>query len=101
MIESKCPEKAAQFYLSAAEVSMLENRYIQAADYSAKAAVILLKMKNYEAVNDALQKQMEYLQESSVKKTAGRVVAYMILVNLAKEDFVAAQKVFNDYKKYL
>ena len=100
IIEAQRPIKAAQFYLSAADVSIVENRSIQADDYSAKASVIFLKLKDFENASSALQKQMEFLEDSQAKNTAGRVVAYMILVHLAREDFVSAQKAYKDYNKY-
>ncbi|RWS30009.1 hypothetical protein B4U80_02990 [Leptotrombidium deliense] len=101
MLQNPLPEKAAEFYLLAAEVAMIENKSHQAAEFCSNAARLFLKLKKYEDAIDALNKQLGLLSEAESSRPCGRLVVCLVLVHLTREDFVAAQKAFNDGKCYV
>ncbi|RWS11130.1 gamma-soluble NSF attachment-like protein [Dinothrombium tinctorium] len=101
MLEPKLPEKAAEFYLTAADIAMLESKNHQAAEFCGNAARIYLKLKKYEDAIDAVNKQMGLLRECEDTRPCGRLVVCQVLIHLTREDFVAAQKAFNDGKSYV
>lgn len=99
MIEAKYPEKAAEWYCQASEVTMLEDRPRQAAEYSNKAVRLFLKLKRYDDAVTWLRNAINHLQEVEDFQACGRLVVSIVLVQLAKDDFVAAQKAFQDGKQ--
>lgn len=99
MIESHNPEKAAQWYGQASEVTMLEDRPRQAAEYANKAVRIFLKLKKYDEAINWLRKAMNYHLEAEDNPSLGRLYIGLILVELAREDIVAAQKAFTEGKR--
>jgi tetratricopeptide (TPR) repeat protein len=101
MIENKFPEKAAEFYTQACEVSMIESKTHQSAEFAGKAARVNLKLKNLDAAVDMINKQLVMLVEGdAIDRSLGRVVVHLVLIHLARDDFVAAQKTFNECQGY-
>lgn len=100
-IESVRPEAAAEFYTTAAEVSMIENKSHQAAEFSSKAARIHLKLKNLKKAADLLRMQLSHLTECADLGGSGRALVCLVLVLLATDDFVAAQRAFNENRVYV
>lgn len=98
MLEAKVPEKAAEFWLVAGDVSMIENRPHQAAEYCGKAARMFVKLKKYSQATDALNKQMLHFQEAENDRCCGRIIVQLVLLQLVCEDIVGAQKAFQNGK---
>lgn len=69
---------------------MTEDRPKQASEYLTKAARLLAKAKNYDDAASTINKAILLLQESGSTGTCGRLVAALVLIQLAKEDQVAA-----------
>jgi tetratricopeptide (TPR) repeat protein len=101
MIESKYPEKAAEWYCQSSEVTMLEDRPRQAAEYANKAVRIYLKLKLYDSAVDWIKKAINYLIEAEDNQACGRLVVCLILVQLARDDIVAAQKAFQEGMRFV
>ncbi|XP_054164935.1 gamma-soluble NSF attachment protein-like [Oppia nitens] len=101
MIENQRPEKAAEWYGQASEVTMIEDRPKQATEYANKAVRIFLKLKKYDNAIDWLKKAMSYLVESEDNQALGRLYVGLILIQLAREDSVAAEKAFREGKGYI
>jgi hypothetical protein len=101
MIENKNPEKAAAFYTQATDVSMIENKPHQAAEFAGKAARMNLKLKKLDEASDMINKQMVYLVEAESDRSCGRIVVCQVIIQLARNDGVAAQKAFNDGQNYV
>lgn len=97
LIEKVDPLKAAQLYGQAAEVSSIESKSLQAAEYASKSARVYIKLKNYSEALKMLEKQMALLQEAPDERACGRLVVHLVLVQLSRDDVVAASKVFGDY----
>jgi tetratricopeptide (TPR) repeat protein len=101
MIESKYPEKAAEWYCQASEVTMIEDRPRQAAEYANKAVRIYLKLKLYDEAVNWIRKAINYLIEAEDNQACGRLVVSLILIQLARDDIVAAQKAYQEGKRFV
>jgi len=101
MIEAQNPEKAAEWYCKSSEVTMLEDRPRNAAEYANKAVRIFLKLKRYDDAVEWIKKALNYLIEAEDNQACGRLVVCLVLVQLTRDDFVAAQKSYDEGKCYL
>ncbi|CAG2107666.1 unnamed protein product [Medioppia subpectinata] len=101
MIESNNPEKAAEWYGQASEVTMIEERQRQAAEYANKSVRIYLKLKKYDEAVEWLRKAMNYLLEAEDNQGLGRLYVGLVLIELAREDVVSAQKAFREGKSFI
>jgi len=101
MIESQRPEKAAQWYAQASEVTMLEERPRQAAEYANKSVRIYLKLRQYDGAVEWLRKAMNHTLEADDTQSLGRLYVGLILIELAREDIVSAQKAFREGKNFI
>ena len=98
MIEKDRPQKAAEWYCSASDTVMIEDRYLQAAEYANKAVKMFLKLKQYDSAIQWSEKAMEYNISGGETRTLSRQIATMIIVQMAKNDNIAAEKVYNQYR---
>ena len=101
MIENHNADKAAQWYGQASEVTMLEDRPRQAAEYANKAVRIYLKLKNYDEAVNWVRKALNYYLEAEDNPSLGRLYIGLILIELAREDVVAAQKAFSEGRRFV
>lgn len=101
IVESKYPEKAAEWYGQASDVTMLEDRPRQAAEYANKAVRIYLKLKKFDEAIEWIRKAINFLMESEDNQACGRLVVSLVLIQLARDDIVAAQKAFQEGKSYV
>jgi len=101
IMESIIPEKAADFYVTAADVAMIESKHHQAAEFCGKAARVFLKIKNLTRAAELVQNQLEYLVEAEDVAGSSRVVVCVTLIHLARDDYVAAKRAFTDGRAYV
>lgn len=92
------PEKSAEWYGHASEVTIIEDRYLQAAEYANKAVRMYLKLKQLdkaiEWANTALQ---HYISGGEARQT-GRQTVVLVILYVAKDDQVGATKIFSANK---
>lgn len=100
-LESVDPEKAAEFYAVAAEVSMIENKSHVAAEFCGKAARVQMKLKNLSKAVELLKSQLSHLIETEDMGGCGRAVVCLVLVCLAMDDYVAGRKAFTENRVYV
>lgn len=100
-LEAVNPEKAAEFYTTAADVSMIESKSHQAAEFAGKAARVFMKIKNLDKAAEMVNYQLEHLIEASDLGGCGRIVVCLTLVHLCRGDYVAAKKAFMDGRVYV
>lgn len=100
MIESVRPEKSAEWYGHASEVVLLEDRYLQAAEYANKAVRMYLKLRQYDSAIEYAGKALENYTMASENRCAGREISTMVIIHLARDDPIAAQKVYIANKGY-
>ena len=101
MLESVKPEKSAEFYATASDVSMIESKNHQSAEFAGKAARMYLKLGNLDEAAKQITTQYDRLVEAEDRASAGRIVVCMIIAQLARNDFVAAKKAFLDGRCFL
>lgn len=99
MLEPVNPEKAAEFYRKAAETTLLECRTFQAADYASKAVRVYLKLQRLKDALEMLEKQMECMREAEDQRSLSRLTVHLVLVHLARDDYVAASRAFRDNQR--
>ncbi len=100
ILESKDPQGALQLYEKAAETIMVEDRPKQAAEYLTKVSRLQVKAKLWDKASDTLENAVRMLQEAGSTGTVGRLVCGMVLVELARDDTVAAAKQFAAWGGY-
>ena len=100
ILESKDSEAALDLYEKAAETIMVEDRPKQAAEYLHKVGRLQVKAGALDKAAKTLEETVKLLQESGSTATVGRIVSGLVLVELAREDVVAASKAFNAWGGY-
>lgn len=101
MLEGVKPDKSAEFYATASDVSMIESKSHQSAEFAGKAARMHIKLGNLDEAAKQISTQYERLIEAEDRGSAGRVVVCLIIVHLARGDFVAAKKAYLDGRCFL
>lgn len=101
MVEPHNPSKAAEFYSVAADISMIEGKTFQGAEFAGKAARTFMKLKNLDAASDMLMKQFQLMMETGDERQCGRIVVCQVILQLARDDYVAARKAFLDGQVYV
>lgn len=119
MIESNHPEKALQLWQHALDVVMVRNRATknsnqstsnhppplsqiedstrQGAEYLSKVARLLVKLKMYDQAADAIRREIGLNQQTESYGAIGRLAVALVLVQLARDDYVAAEKAFKEW----
>ena len=101
MLETIKPEKSAEWYGHCSETVLLEDRYLQAAEYANKAVRMYLKLKQYDNAIEWAEKALEDYNMASENRCAGRQICTIVIIHLARDDHIAAQKVYMANKGYL
>nr|XP_018904161.1 PREDICTED: gamma-soluble NSF attachment protein-like [Bemisia tabaci] len=97
LLEQNNAEEALRLYQHAADVAMIEDNNKQAAEYVSKSARILIKLKQYDQAADAIRREIGLHQQSESLQSIGRLAVALVLVQLAREDYVAAEKAFKEW----
>ncbi|KAH6948227.1 hypothetical protein HPB50_023206 [Hyalomma asiaticum] len=92
IVESKFPEVAVEFFNRAAEIVSVEDRPRQSAEFCGHAVRLLLKLARWDEAAEAVSRQKQLLTEAQDERAVGRLVVALVLVHLARDDFVAASK---------
>lgn len=101
IVEPKLPEHALNLYRHAVEVTQLEDHARQAGEYASKVSRILVRLRRYDEAVDALLREMAIGVETGSAGVVGRLTVALVLVQLAREDSVAAWKVFREWAGYV
>lgn len=97
LLESQHPEQALRLYQRAAEVVNIEDSPRQAAEFMSKVARILVKLKMYDQAVDALRRELGFHQQCDQIQAMGRLTVCLVLVQLARGDYVAAEKAYREW----
>lgn len=100
MIESSDPQQALELFKRAADIVMGEDSPRQAAEYMSKVARILVKLQMYDQAADAIRREIGMHQAIDHAPSVGRLTVALVLVQLARGDQVAAEKVFREWGNY-
>ena len=97
MIEEQHPGEALKLFQHAADVAMVENNIRQSAEYVSKVSRILVKLKMYDQAADSLRREIGLHEQSEHMPAIGRLAVALVLVQLARGDYVAAEKAFKEW----
>ncbi|XP_055623889.1 gamma-soluble NSF attachment protein [Toxorhynchites rutilus septentrionalis] len=97
ILESTHPEDALQLYKQAVDVATIEDSSRQGAEYASKVARILVKLGLYDQAADAIRREIGLHQQVGSDAAIGRLAVVLVLVQLARGDYVAAEKAFKEW----
>lgn len=69
----------------------------QGAEYLSKVARLLVKLKMYDQAADAIRREIGINQQTESYGAIGRLAVALVLVQLARDDYVAAEKAFKEW----
>lgn len=75
----------------------MQDNLRQAAEYVSKVARIHVKLQEYDLAADAIRREIGLNQQNEAYQATGRLVVALVLVQLAREDVVAAEKAFKEW----
>lgn len=75
----------------------IEDSSRQATEYASKVARILVKLNMFDQAADSIRREIGLHQESEMTGAIGRLAVALVLVQLAREDYVAAEKAFKEW----
>lgn len=75
----------------------IEDSSNKAAEYAAKISRISVRLRDYDQAADALRREICLNQQTESYQAIGRLAVALVLVQLAREDSVAAEKAFKEW----
>lgn len=78
-------------------IFQIEDRPRQAAEFCSKFSRLLVRLKLYDQAADAIRTEININMQSENIPAIGRLVVALVLVQLAREDYVAAEKAFKEW----
>ncbi|XP_055387071.1 gamma-soluble NSF attachment protein-like [Condylostylus longicornis] len=97
VVEHAHPDVALRLYQHALEVVMIEESTRQAAEFASKISRILVKLGLFDQATDALRREIGLNQQTDSYQAIGRLAVVLVLVQLARGDYVAAEKAFKEW----
>lgn len=97
ILEGNYPQEALALFQHALDVSMIEDSSRQATEYASKVARILVKLNMFDQAADAIRREIGLHQQNESYQQIGRLAVALVLVQLAREDYVAAEKAFKEW----
>jgi tetratricopeptide (TPR) repeat protein len=97
MIETEHPQRAIDLYRRGIDVVMTEDRPRQAAEFCSKMARLMVRLHQYDEAADAIRREIGLNQQGENIPAIGRLAVALVLVQLAREDYVAAEKAFKEW----
>ncbi|XKL59555.1 hypothetical protein PGB90_000571 [Kerria lacca] len=91
---------ALRLFQHAADVALMQDNIKQAADFISKSARILVKLQHYDEAVFALRREIGLLQQIDNIAPIGRLAVIIVLLHLARRDYVAAEKAFKEWGNY-
>ncbi|VVC39445.1 Tetratricopeptide-like helical domain [Cinara cedri] len=97
MLLQSDPDSAVKLLKEASNISGSEDSFGQSMESTHKAARLLVKLKRFEEAEEELKRQFEMACDGGPSSNLGKVAVELFLLQLAKEDNVAAKKVLQEY----
>jgi len=96
ILEQKHPDRSLALYTHAAETVGTEGRDKEASELLTKVAKLQVKMKMWDKAKETIEQTIALQTEIGSTIVTGRLVGGLVLVHLAREDPVAANKKFHE-----
>lgn len=97
ILEPSRPEDALQLFKQAVDVATIEDSTRQGAEYASRVSRIMVKLGMYDQAADAIRREIGLLQQVGSDSAIGRLAVALVLVQLARGDYVAAEKAFKEW----
>jgi len=95
MLEMDQPEQALGLYQKASETVGVEDRPVEAAQHLEAAARLMVRLAKYNTAAETLHTSLGLYSDAGT--SCGRLVVALVLVQVAREDTVAAGKVWSQW----
>ncbi|XP_074616087.1 gamma-soluble NSF attachment protein-like [Acropora palmata] len=96
MCDSSDPAKAAEMYIGASEMNVVEDKIREAIEPLSKGANLYLKLKRFQEALKVFKQQMKLYQQIENFKMMHKVILSMVVVHLHEGDYVAADNCYKD-----
>lgn len=97
ILEDTMPDQALALYQRAVEITMIEDTSRQSTEYASKVARLMVKLGMYDQAADAIRREIGLHQQTESYGLIGRLAVALVLVQLARGDYVAAEKAFKEW----
>lgn len=97
IVENKHPEVALRLYQHAMEVVLNEDSTRQAAEFATKVSRLMVKLKMFDQAANAILREISLNQATESYSQIGRLTVGLVLVQLARGDYVAAEKSYKEW----
>ncbi|XP_068721756.1 gamma-soluble NSF attachment protein-like isoform X1 [Montipora capricornis] len=96
MCDSSNPAKAAEMYIAASEMNVVEDKIREAIEPLSKGANLYLKLKRFQEALKVFNQQMKLYEQVGNFQMMYKVVLSMVVVHLHEGDYVAADNCYKD-----
>lgn len=97
ILEETMPNQALALYERAIAVTQVDDTRLQTTEYASKVARMMVKMGMYDQAADAIRREIGLHQQTEKYSLIGRLAVALVLVQLARGDYVAAEKAFKEW----
>lgn len=97
ILEDTMPDQALALYQRAVEITIIEDTSRQSTEYASKVARLMVKLGMYDQAADAIRREIGLHQQTESYGLIGRLAVALVLVQLARGDYVAAEKAFKEW----
>ncbi|XP_068700702.1 gamma-soluble NSF attachment protein-like [Montipora foliosa] len=96
MCDSSNPAKAAEMYIAASEMNVVEDKIREGIEPLSKGANLYLKLKRFQEALKVFNQQMKLYEQVGNFQMMYKVVLSMVVVHLHEGDYVAADNCYKD-----
>ncbi|XP_059613006.1 gamma-soluble NSF attachment protein [Phlebotomus argentipes] len=99
-MESHMPDMAIGLLNKAVDIVMTEDSTRQGIEYLSRLARLMVKYQFYDEATDIIRREIILNQQSETFQAIGRLAVVLVLVQLARADYVAAEKAFKEWGNF-
>ncbi|XP_055687919.1 gamma-soluble NSF attachment protein-like isoform X2 [Lutzomyia longipalpis] len=99
-MENTHPDLAILLLNKAVDIVMIEDSSRQGIEYLNRLARLMVKHQFYDDATDAIRREIILNQKEESFQAIGRLAVVLVLVQLARADYVAAEKAFKEWGNY-
>lgn len=100
MLESSSPDVAIALLTKAVDIIMIEDSTRQGIEYLSRLARMMVKYEFYDEATDIIRREIILNQQTESFGAIGRLAVVLVLVQLARADYVAAEKAFKEWGNF-
>jgi len=97
ILEDQMPDQSLALWQRACEVTGIEDSTRQSTEYACKVSRLMVKLGMYDQACDAIRREIGLYQQTESYGLMGRLAVALVLVQLARGDYVAAEKAFKEW----